>query len=163
MGERQRWWCICNTGWKYCHPTYAGSSKRKHCPCMCFSTVIFMLCEIHTLTKVSWSCTEENNPKQDHERGKRLWHQSQQALGPLIISPKDGPYHVAQPLPNIPLLQSPYSPASRTSIATTPITKTAICVCQAELWSGRRAFMQPYSCEALGNGLEKCNGSWHPG
>lgn len=50
-------------GWKYCHRTCAGSSKRKHCSCLCFRTVIFMLRETHTLTKVSLSCTVEDNPK----------------------------------------------------------------------------------------------------
>ena len=79
------------TRWKYRHPTYAGSSKRKHCPCLCFRTVIFMLCETHILTKVSLSCTVEDNPKQDRARGKRPWCQSQQAPCPPMVSPKDGP------------------------------------------------------------------------
>lgn len=42
--------------------------------------------------------------------------------------------------------------------------RKAICIHWAELWSGRRAIMQPHllKVQALGNGSEKHNGSWHP-
>lgn len=73
------------------HPTQSGSSKRKHCPCLCFRTGIFMLCKIHILTKVNLSCTVLCVPKQDHARTNRLWSQSQQlCVLQWLVYPKDG-------------------------------------------------------------------------
>lgn len=124
MGERQSWWHIGYAGQKFCHPIYSGSSKRKRCPCLCFRTVIFMLCEIHILTKVSLPCTVQCIPKQDHARGNRLWCQSLQALcAPVVCFPQGWVYQIAQALARSPWLQSSCPPPSCTSIATIFIAK----------------------------------------
>lgn len=125
MGERQSWWYIGYAGWKFCHPTYSGSPKRKHCPWLCFRTVIFMLCEIHILTKARLSCTVLCVPKRDHAKGNKLWCQSKQLCAlQWLVSPKDGSvYQVAQALAKSPWMQSSHPPASYTSISTMFIAK----------------------------------------
>lgn len=124
MRERQSWWHIGYAGWKFCHPySYSRSSKRKHCPCLCFRTLMFMLCEIHILSKVNLSCTVLCIPKQDHARSNRL----PAPLCTLVACfPQGWVYQVAQALARSPWLQSSHPPASYTCTATIFIAKSCV-------------------------------------
>lgn len=124
----------------FCHPTYSGSPKRKHCPCLCFRSMNFILCEIHILTKAGLSYTALCAPKQDHARGNRLWCQSQKLCAlQCLVSPRGGPvYEVAQALARSPWLQSSNRPASYTSTSTMFISKN-LCVSSGQnsgVWEG---------------------------
>jgi len=90
-GGREGQWYLWYHWMEVLSPHLHWVLQEKALPCLCFRTVIFMLRETHIPTRASLSCTVEDNPKQDHARGKKPRCQSQQAPCPPMVSPKDGP------------------------------------------------------------------------